>query len=105
MFDLMEKFEQFCLSKPADETYDYQNPTECPCAQFAKSVGMEQEYYGTSGKEKFIIDPEQGYAFVEAEIYAATKPHNFGALADRIKKRVHDQPGGAFNRQPELVEA
>ncbi len=90
MKDLMGQFEQFARSKPADEAYVYQSPTECPCAQFAKSVGMEQEYYGTSGKEKFIINPDEGYPFVEAEIYAATKPHTFGALADRIKERVHD---------------
>ena len=96
MRNIMEEFEKFCESKPADEKYVYQSPTECPCAQFAKSVGMEQEYYGTSGKEKFIIDPEAGYPFVEAEIYAATKPHNFGALAARIKERIHDHTGGVF---------
>ena len=96
MMHLMHKFEEFCQSKPIDEAYVYMDGTMCAVAQFAKSVGMEQEYYGTSGEEKFIINPEKGYPFVEAEIYAATKPHTFGALAERIKERVHDQEGGVF---------
>ena len=103
MLNIMEEFEKFVQSKPADEKYNYRNPTDCPCALFAKSVGMEQEYYGTSGKAAFIINPGEDYPFVEAEIYAATKPHTYGALAERLKERVHDQPGGVFAR--EEVEA
>lgn len=95
MLSLMDQFEQFCRTKPADEKYDYMKGTQCACAQFAASIGMAEQYYGTSDEKK-IISPDDGYPFVEAEIYAATKPHTFGALADRLRDRVHDQEGGIF---------
>ena len=85
---LMQQFEEFARSKPADEKYEYQNPKECAVAQFAKSLGMDDQYYGLFDEKK-IINPEPDYIFVEAEIYSATQPHTFGALAVRIKNEVH----------------
>ena len=74
------------------------NGKDCPTAQFARSIGRESEYYGNDlATAKKIINPDENYPFVEAEIYAATKPHTYGALADRIAARVHDEPGGVFN--------
>ena len=93
MLNLMDQFEAFARKQPADEEYNYMSGTECACAKFAISIGMEDQYYGL-GDEKKIIAPEDNYPFVEAELYAATKPHTWGALADRIKDRLHDQPGG-----------
>ena len=98
MEDLMQQFEGFCRSKPADEKYEYMNGKDCPTAQFAQSIGRGTEYYGSDlATAKKIINPDADYPFVECEIYAATKPHTYGALADRIKARVHDEPGGVFN--------
>lgn len=91
MLNLMEQFERFCRTKPHGEKYKYMDGGACAVAQFAKYIGMEDKYYGTSGKENMIISPEENYPFVEAEIYAATKPHTFGALANRIHDRVHDK--------------
>lgn len=98
MNDLMQQFESFCRTKPVDETYEYMNGKDCPTSQFARSIGRESEYYGNDlATAKKIINPDENYPFVEAEIYAATKPHTYGALADRIAARVHDEPGGVFN--------
>jgi hypothetical protein len=102
MLNLMDQFEQFCRSKPTDETYEYQQPTVCACAQFAEFIGMGDKYLGLTDEKKLIC-PDPDYIFVEAEVYAATLPHTFGALADRIKERIHDQPGGIFNRVCEEV--
>lgn len=96
MLNIMEELEKFARSKPADEKYEYKNPKTCAVAEFAKSVGMESQYYGLNDEKK-IINPDEGYIFTEAEIYAASKPHTFGALADRIRQRVHEQPGGLFD--------
>ncbi len=106
MLNLMEEFEKFCVSKPVDETYNYSDAAECPCAQFAKSVGMEDEYFAISDSDRLqrmLAEEGSTYPFTELEIYAASKPHTYGALAERIKARVHDQAGGVF--APEPVEA
>ena len=95
MLNLLDQFEAFCRTKPSDEAYDYQDGKACPVAQFAVSVNMADQYYGLSDEKK-IISPDDNYPFVEAEIYAATKPHTFGALAERLKERVHSKDGGLF---------
>ena len=95
MPDLMKLFEDFARSTPTDETYNYRNAQECAVALFAISAGMADQYYGLSDEKK-IINPDEGYIFTEAEIYAASKPHTYGALADRIRDRVHEKDGGLF---------
>lgn len=101
MYDIMEEFKKFCRSKPADETYKYMDGKTCPTAQFAEHIGRGEEYYGANLENaKKILDPEINYPFVECEIYSATKPHTYGALADRIEDQVHDQEGGVFAPEP-----
>lgn len=107
MKNMMEEFEKFARSKPADEAYNYSDAVNCPCAQFAKAFGMEDDYFAISETDKLkrmLEDPDATYPFTELEIYAATKPHTFGALAERIKERVHDQAGGVFAPEPATAE-
>lgn len=92
MLSFLGQFENFCRSKPADEEYTYMDAVNCPCAMFATSLGMDQEYLGHSEPKvlRKMIEDGTTYEFVELEIYAATTPHTYGALADRIRDRVHD---------------
>lgn len=89
MLGLLDAFGEFAKSKPADETYEYMKPGECACAQFAIHMGMEAQYIGLTDPTQMFNVPE-GYIFTEAELYAASKPHTFGALAERIKDRTLD---------------
>jgi len=94
MLELLDSFAEFCRTKDYNEEYNYQDPKNCPIAQYAVHMGMADQYYGLFDEKK-IVNPDEHYPFVEAEIYAATKPHTFGALADRIKERVHADKFGA----------
>jgi hypothetical protein len=95
MLDLLEQFREFCKTKHPAQTYNYQDGDACAVAQFAKTIALGSEYCTSIPPEK-LLDPSYEYPFVEAEIYAATKPHTFGALADRIRYRIHSCNDGIF---------
>lgn len=77
MQDLASQFLTFCRSKPADEGYTFTDSTACACGQFAYSLGWDGEDY----------DSELRAACEPPEICdaAGTRPHTFGALADRLE--------------------
>jgi hypothetical protein len=93
MPDLLEQFAEFARTKYPGDTYDYRNSQQCAVALFAVHAGLKDEYYGFKDEKK-IINPDEGYIFTECEIYAATKPHTYGALVERIRDRHHEKEGG-----------
>lgn len=82
MKSLKEQFEDFARSKNPNEEYDYHKPRECACAQFAKTIGMEERYIlGIAGRDNYARA-----IFVPMEIIAMHTPHTWGGIVDRIEE-------------------
>lgn len=54
--DMLQQFIRFVESKPANETYQYQNMTNCALAQFGKFLHPNEEKVFGSANEFYIDD-------------------------------------------------
>ncbi len=90
---LFEQFVEFCDSKPKDETYNYGDLTNCPLAQFGKSLYPGNKI--TAGTRSFrkltkeppyednieVLDRTKSSQWIQL-IYV---PWTFGDLTKRLK--------------------
>jgi len=66
-------------SKPADEGYDFFNPSRCALSQFGRDLGFPH-----------LICPDslEGTVSNRMALALADSPYTFGALADRLEKAL-----------------
>lgn len=82
MHTFMEQFLQFAEKKPQMKRYEYADPKVCACGQFAKSLGIYEDY------EEKVTAIQQGSRFYQLEKLAAQAPFTWGALTERIRSHI-----------------
>lgn len=77
----LEAFAEWAERQPADKVYDYRDCAVCACGQYAASLGISKDWLTgeLTGESEF---------WVEANYQAYHEPHNFGALAKRLREPV-----------------
>jgi hypothetical protein len=76
----MEMFLSFVSAKRPDESYMFDSFDNCACGQFAEKIGVVD-----------WLDDRSSHAFDfwdTANQIAGITPHNFGALASRLREYV-----------------
>lgn len=76
----LEAFAEWCETKPAGRAYDYGDPCNCACAQYAESIDVPY----------IVADAvEHGSFWEKAEYHAVNcedPDRTFGALAKRLRE-------------------
>lgn len=70
----------FLESKPADETYYYNDSWNCAVGQFNKAVGRKYDFISA------VSQKGQNTFDARLETVAHERPHTFGAMLERAKK-------------------
>lgn len=75
----MEEFLDFVSAKQPDESYIFDSHDGCACGQYAESIGVVD----------WLDDDKKDFDFWDtANQLAGIEPHNFGALASRLRDSI-----------------
>ena len=83
----LSAFAEFCESKPADESYYYDDVTRCACGQYASAIGEPRFFYKAIG-----FNTPQDPFWDKADRLACYFPRTFGALATRLRSALETKP-------------
>lgn len=81
MKTLDEQFLDFARKQPEKKEYNYSDYATCACGEFAKSLGMFDQY---TDYIRFRLAADT--PFVHMELHAASLPHTWGALVKRLEE-------------------
>jgi hypothetical protein len=81
----LKAFAEFCESRPADEAYDYINPSRCPVAMFLRSNGYPSARVVPAAWRESAATSDYHDFDQRIEDAVNIEPCAFGALSTRLR--------------------
>ena len=95
-----DAFVAFLRTMPADESYIYYDSHICACAQYCRKTRSWRDWFWRYGKRAEQRAEHEHEVWQRFDGIAATRPHTFGALLERMEKLFYGERYAAGPLKP-----